>query len=94
MQSTAQEVLADLKAKRELTGPALHFRDYWRTYGLLVLYGAAVPFLAVNLKSHIAWIFGYAATTAIIATAVNDSRRAINRRFEVLVELLQKKGVL
>jgi hypothetical protein len=36
----------------------------------------------------------FLATVIIIGAAVKDSQRALNRRFEVLVDLLEKKGGL
>ena len=94
MQTSAQLILADLRTKRELRSPASHFRDYWRTYGLLILYGIAVPVLAVRMRGDADWLIGYVATITIILTAVRDSRRALDRRFEALVDLLTRKGVL
>lgn len=94
MQTPAQLILADIKAKRELRSPTSHFRDYWRTYSLMMLYGIAVPILATRVQGNASWLVGYVATIVIIMTAVSDSRRAMDRRFEVLVEVLEKKGVL
>ena len=94
MQPDVQSILSDLKAKREVRGPVLHFTDYWRTYGLMIVYGALILVFNIRLNSRVEGFIVYVAASVIIATAVKDSQRAINRRFECLVDLLEKKGVL
>ena len=94
MQPDPQSILAELKAKRELRSPALHFRDYWRTYGLMVLYGAGLVLLDSGPPTRGEVTLVFLATALIIGAAVKDSQRALNRRFEVLVDLLEKKGGL
>lgn len=94
MQTSAQVILTDLRAKRELSSPTSHFWDYWRTYSLLVIYGVAVPLLAARIQGDAEWLIGYVTTITIIMTAVRDSRRALDRRFEVLVATLERKGML
>lgn len=94
MQADPQAILAELKAKREVHSPALHFRDYWRTYGLMVLYGAGLVLLQFGPQTRGEGILVYLATAIVIVAVVNDSQRALNRRFEVLVDLLEKKGGL
>ena len=98
MNSEAHIILADLKAKREIRSPAVHFRDYWRTYGLMVLYGAALTAGELGSKPfldrRIEWLVLYMFLVVIIANAIKDGQRAVNRRFDRLVEQLEKKGVL
>ena len=94
MQTEPQSILAELKAKREVRGPALHFRDYWRTYALMFIYGVGLLMLDFRLQTRSEGILVYVATIGIIGTAIKDSQRALNRRFEVLINLLEKKGVL
>lgn len=86
--------MEELKAKREVRSPALHLRDYWRTYGLMALYGAGLALLNFGPPTRGEGTLIYLATAVIISTAVNDGQRALNRRFQVLVDLLEKKGVL
>ena len=94
MQPDPQSVLAELKAKREVRSPALHFRDCWRTYGLMVLYGAGLLLLDFGPPTRGEGILVFPATVIIIGAAVSDGQRALNRRFEILVDLLEKKGGL
>jgi hypothetical protein len=98
MNSEAQTILSDLKAKREIRGPVLHAADYWRTYALMALYGAALGVFALSYKTNVdARIVGcivYMLLAIIVGTAITDGQRAINRRFDRLVEQLAKKGVL
>ena len=98
MNADAQSILADLELKREIHSPALHVKDYWHTYALMAVYGAALvamdfvekPRTAPDFKTVMLYLF----LVLIVATAIQDSQRAVNRRFDRLVELLEKKGVL
>lgn len=98
MNIEAQIILADLKAKREILSPAVHYRDYWRTYSLMILYGAILAAGEVGLRAYfnrgIEWLVLYLFLVIIIDTAIKDGQRAVNRRFDCLVKLLEKKGVL
>jgi len=60
----------------------------------MIFYGIAVPVFATRVHGAASWLVGYVATFVIIMTVVSDSRRAIDRRFKVLIEVLEKKGVL
>jgi hypothetical protein len=90
----AGSILADLKAKREVRGPVLHFKDYWRTYGLMVIYGVAFVVLDFRFQTRAEAMQLYLSTAVLVATAVRDGQRAINWRFEHLVDLLEKNGSL
>lgn len=98
MNSDARTILADLKAKREIQSPAVHFRDYWRTYSLMVLYGAVLTTAEFGFQKYFdrraEWLFLYLFLVIIIGNAIKDGQRAVNRRFDRLVEQLEKKGVL
>jgi hypothetical protein len=98
MNADAQAILADLKAKREIHGPALHFKDFWHTYALMAIYGAALAAMDFAVRPltgpHMETVMLYAFMVLIVANAISDSRRAINRRFDCLVALLEKKGLL
>ena len=98
MNIEAQTILSDLKAKREIRGPVLHFRDYWRTYGAMALYAAVLVVLDLEFKPrvypHLEVLMLYAFLAVIVMSAIKDGQKAINRRFDRLVELLEKKGVL
>jgi hypothetical protein len=89
-----QSILSDLKAKREVRGRVLHFKDYWRTYGLMGIYGVAFLLMDFRLQTRAEGMFLYLSATLLVAAAVKDSQRAVNRRFELLVGLLEKKGSL
>jgi len=98
MNADAQSILADLQAKREIHSPALHVKDYWHTYALMAVYGAALvamdfavtPRAGPDFKTVMLYLF----LVLIVATAIQDSQRAVNRRFDRLVGLLEKKGML
>jgi hypothetical protein len=98
MNHEAQTILADLKAKREIRGPVLHAVDYWRTYALMALYGAILVVFALgyrtSLDGRMMGLFSYMYSVLIVGTAITDGQRAINRRFDRLVEQLEKKGML
>jgi dolichyl-phosphate-mannose--protein O-mannosyl transferase len=98
MNADAQTVLADLKAKREIHSPALHVKDYWHTYVLMVVYGVALAsFSFVDKQSYATryeTLMLYMFLVLVVAIAIQDSQRAVNRRFDRLVELLEKKGML
>jgi hypothetical protein len=98
MHPEAQTILSDLKAKREIRGPVLHAAEFWRTYALMALYGAALGVFALSYKTNVdARLVGlilYMFLVIIVGTAITDGQRAINRRFDLLVEQLENKGVL
>ena len=94
MQTEALSILADLKAKREVRGSALHFTDYWRTYSLMVLYGIGLAILDLRFSARGEALLVYFATTIIVSSAIRDSQRAANRRFGAVIELLEKKGLV
>ena len=98
MNPEAQTILSDLKAKREIRGPVLLATDYWRTYALMALYAVVLGVFALGYRTiddiRMAGIFSYMFSVIIVATAITDGQRAINRRFDRLVEQLEKKGVL
>lgn len=97
MNIEAQEILADLKAKREIRGPVLHIRDYWRTYSAMVVYAAVLVLyleFKIRLDPHIEALAMYMVLVVIVTSAIKDERRAINRRFDRLIELLEKKSIL
>jgi hypothetical protein len=98
MNIEAQIILSDLKAKREILSPAVHLRDYWRTYGLMILYGVILATFEFGFPTHtdrrMEWIYLYMFLVIIIDTAIRDGQRAVNRRFDRLVGLLEKRGGL
>jgi hypothetical protein len=98
MNHEAQTILSDLKAKREIRGPVLLATDYWRTYALMALYGVILGVFALGhwtyLDARMMGLFSYMYSVIIVGTAITDGQRAINRRFDRLVEQLEKKGVL
>ena len=98
MNIEAQTILSDLKAKREIHGPVLYFGDYWRTYSAMVLYGALLVVSDIEFKTrvdpHITVLLLYTFLVIIVMSAIKDGQKAVNRRFDRLVELLEKKGVL
>ncbi len=66
MQADPLSILAELKAKRELRSPALHYRDYWRTHGLLVLYGAGLVLLDFGPPTRGEGLLVFLATVIIL----------------------------
>ena len=98
MNADAQSILADLQAKREIHSPALHVKDYWHTYALMVVYGVALvlSFFVYQQSDSARYetVILYMFLVLIVATAIQDSQRAVNRRFDRLVGVLEKKGVL
>lgn len=98
MNADAQSILADLKARREIHSPALHVKDYWHTYALMAIYGVALVAMDVVVKPRggpdFKTVMLYLFPVLIVANAITDSQRAVNRRFDRLVELLEKKDVL
>jgi hypothetical protein len=98
MNPEAQTILSDLKAKREIRGPVLHAADYWRTYALMALYGVILGVFALGYRTildvRMMGLFSYMYSAIIVGTAITDGQRAINRRFDRLVEQLEQKGVL
>ncbi len=92
---TSTEILADLRDRRVLREPVFHVRDYWRTYGLMVLGGLALLLLGPRIE--VTWMLSlvvFFLLANIIVTAVKDTRRVINRRFDLLIAQLEKKGAL
>ena len=98
MNYEAQTILSDLEAKREIRGPVLLATDYWQTYALMALYGVILGVFALGhwtfLDGRMMGLFSYMYSVIIVGTAITDGQRAINRRFDRLVEQLEKKGVL
>jgi uncharacterized membrane protein YeiB len=94
MQSEARSILADLKAKRDVRGSESRYTNYWRTYSLIIVYGIGLALFNVNISTRGGALLIYGALAIVITTAVSDSQRAINRRFELLMELLERKGVV
>ncbi|HZZ17927.1 MAG TPA: hypothetical protein VFE25_01085 [Opitutaceae bacterium] len=92
MQSEARAILHELKTKREVRGSAMGWTDYWRTYAIMIVYGVGLEILLPRLSGRGESILVFLATTVVVATSIRDSQRAINRRFEALLALIESKG--
>ena len=60
----------------------------------MVLYGAAFDLFDFHFPTRTAVFLVYSALVIIVATATRDGQRAVNPRFEALVELLEKQDSL
>ncbi len=85
------EILANLRDRRLLREPVVQLRDYWRTYGLLILHAVVLlVFNHVSPANPFIWLAVYTSFATILLTVIKDTRRAINRHFDLLIHHLEK----